>query len=547
MESQSIAIAAAAAGLLVGVGVAWLMLRSRLAATQQTAAEAASALQIELASAKERVRFLEDERAAAQLNLKELAAQGEQWRTNLESARAELSELRERASRVAILDSQIQSTQERAQEHEAEIRRLSESNAQKHQALASAQEQITELQGERAKLAQRIEEGAAALTAARDQCAAGEARIAELTKQVELQEKNAQAQLATLQEARESLSHQFKSLANEILEEKSKRFTEQNQANLGQLLDPLKLKITEFQAKVEDVYIQEGKDRSALAEQVRQLSELNRTISQDAKNLTRALKGSSKTQGNWGELVLERVLEASGLRKGEEYDVQESHTRADGSRVQPDVVIHLPEDRHLVVDAKVSLNAYEDYTTAEEDGERQAAAKRHLDSIRTHMKGLSEKNYQSLYGIKSLDFVLMFVPIEPAFMLAVTQDRELFMDAWQKNVLMVSPSTLLFVVRTVAHLWRQEAQTRNAQDIAKRGAELYDKLVGFVADLESVGTRLSLARDAYEAARNKLSTGRGNVIRQAEMLRELGVKPSKKLPAQMVDGAVEDGPGAPDS
>jgi DNA recombination protein RmuC len=183
--------------------------------------------------------------------------------------------------------------------------------------------------------------------------------------------------------------------------------------------------------------------------------------------------------------VLERVLEASGLRKGEEYDVQESHNRDDGTRAQPDVVVHLPEDRHLVVDAKASLIAYEDFASAEDEGDRQAALKRHLDSVRAHIKGLSGKNYQVLYGLKSLDFVFMFVPIEPAFMLAVTHDRELFMDAWQKNVLLVSPSTLLFVVRTVAHLWRQEAQSRNAQEIAKRGADLYDKLVAFVEDLES--------------------------------------------------------------
>lgn len=270
--------------------------------------------------------------------------------------------------------------------------------------------------------------------------------------------------------------------------------------------------------------------------------DLNQSLSQDAKNLTRALKGSSKAQGNWGELVLERVLEASGLRKGEEYDVQESHTRDDGSRAQPDVVVHLPEDRHLVVDAKVSLTAYEDFASAETEEDRQRAIKRHLDSIRAHIKGLSDKNYQALYGLKSLDFVLMFIPIEPAFMLGVTHDRELFMDAWQKNVLLVSPSTLLFVVRTVAHLWRQEAQNRNAQDIAKRGAELYDKLVGFVEDLESLGNRLHQAQKEYDAAHSKLTGGRGNVIRQAEMLKQLGVKPTKALPAALVEVATDEAP-----
>jgi len=249
------------------------------------------------------------------------------------------------------------------------------------------------------------------------------------------------------------------------------------------------------------------------------------------------LKGSAKTQGNWGELILERVLEASGLRKGMEYEAQASVNRDDGGRAQPDVVIRLPEDRNLVVDAKVSLVAYEEFASAEDDPARAAAKKRHLDSIRNHMKGLSERNYQSLYGLKSLDFVLMFVPIEPAFMMAVSEDNALFMDAWNKNVLLVSPSTLLFVVRTVAHLWRQEAQSRNAQEIAKRGAELYDRLTAFVSDLERVGKNIKQASDAYSDAFDKLTRNKGNVIRQAEMLRQLGVKPTKSLPGLLVDNA----------
>lgn len=363
------------------------------------------------------------------------------------------------------------------------------------------------------------------------------AQVAALNTQLVQERSQSTEKLALLQNARDELSSQFKNLANDILEEKSKRFSEQNQQSLGQLLEPLKTRLQEFQGKVEQVYVQEGKDRSALAEQVRQLMELNKTVSQEANNLTKALKGSNKTQGNWGELILERVLETAGLRKGEEFDVQESHTTGDGKRLQPDVVLHLPEDRHLVIDAKATLVAYEDYANAEDDKHREAALKRHLDAVRAHIKGLSEKNYQDLNGLKSLDFVLMFIPIEPAFMLAVTHDRELFMDAWNKNVLLVSPSTLLFVVRTVASLWRQEAQNRNAQDIAKRGAELYDKLAGFVEDMESLGNRLAQAQKDYDGAMGKLSTGRGNLIRQAEMLKKLGVKPNKALPTPMVEQA----------
>jgi DNA recombination protein RmuC len=365
--------------------------------------------------------------------------------------------------------------------------------------------------------------------------------VAQLRNTLEGERNVSQEKLNLLLDAKQVLSDQFKALANEILEEKSKRFTEQNQSNLGALLDPLKVRINEFQSKIEDTYVKEGKDRTALGEQVRQLMELNQHLSEDAKNLTRALRGSSKAQGSWGELVLERVLEGSGLRKGEEYVVQSSHTREDGTRALPDVIIHLPEGRSLVIDSKVSLVAYEEFAVTEGETERAASAKRHMDSIKGHIKGLSGKNYQSLYSLNSLDFVLLFVPIEPAFMLAVASDRDLFMDAWNRNVLLVSPSTLLFVVRTVAHLWRQEAQSRNAQEISKRGADLYDKFVGFVENMNSLGLRLKQAQSDYDEAYGKLSSGRGNLVGQAQKLRQLGVKPSKSLAPALVDGAYESG------
>jgi DNA recombination protein RmuC len=335
--------------------------------------------------------------------------------------------------------------------------------------------------------------------------------------------------------ARQELSDQFKAIAADILDEKTRKFTEQNQLNLSQLLDPLKTKLVEFHAKVDDVYVKDTKDRTALREQVRQLFELNNALSQDAKNLTQALKGSNRTQGTWGELVLERILESAGLRKGEEYVMQESHHREDGTRAQPDAIVNLPQDRNLVIDSKVSLVAYEELCSGKSDEGRAEALSRHLVSVRAHITALAGKNYQALYQLKSLDCVLMFVPIEPAFTLAVTNDKELFMDAWRQNVLLVSPSTLLFVIRMVAYLWRQEAQNRNALDIAKRGGELYDRLCAFVADLEKVGERLAQAQQTYQDAHSKLTRNRGNVIRQAEMLRDLGVKPSKTLPPHLVD------------
>lgn len=426
-----------------------------------------------------------------------------------------------------VLRARISSAEVQAKgESQVEIARLGER-------LAASQEDNKRLEMEKGYLAALRDQ----LTAERQGLSG---RVAELNTMLESERSQAVEKLQLLNNAREEMGNQFKALAGEILEDKTRRFTEQNKTNLDQLLEPLKVKITEFQGKVQEVYVQEGKDRSALAEQVKQLVALNNQLSKDAHNLTSALKGQAKAQGNWGELILERVLEASGLRKGHEYDVQESHTRADGSRAQPDVVVHLPEDRHLIVDAKVSLTAYEEHANAETDHQRDAAMKRHLDSMRAHIKELSEKNYQQLYGLQSLDFVLMFIPVEPAFMLAISHDSDLWQDAWKKNVLLVSPSTLLFVVRTVAHLWRQEQQNHNAQEIASRGAELYDKLVGFVEDLDTLGSRLQQAQKAYDGAYSKFTGGRGNVIRQAEMLRELGVKPTKQLPQNPIDSALDE-------
>ena len=364
--------------------------------------------------------------------------------------------------------------------------------------------------------------------------------IVQLTTILELERSQAKERIEFREDSKEQLSNQFKTLASEILEEKSKKFTDQNKINLDQILGPLKIKISEFQGKVQEVYIQESKDRSALSEQVKQLMSLNNQLSDDAHNLTQALKGQSKAQGNWGELILERVLEASGLRKGHEYNVQVSHVREDGTRVQPDVVVHLPEQRHLIIDAKVSLTAYEIHANSDNDPERIAAIKKHLESVRSHIKELSEKNYHQLYGLQSFDFVLMFIPVEPAFMLAISHDNNLWLESWKKNILLVSPSTLLFVVRTVAHLWKQEQQNSNAQEIASRGAELYNKLAGFVEDLDMLGKRLQQAQISYDDAYGKFSKGKGNVIRQAEMLKELGIKPSKSISQSLTTDSAQD-------
>lgn len=364
-----------------------------------------------------------------------------------------------------------------------------------------------------------------------------------LRTQLDAEREQSREKIGLLVEAREQLSLQFKTLASEILDEKSRKFTEQNQLNLSQLLNPLQERLKTFQSKVEEVYVNESKDRSALVEQVRNLTQLNNALSQDTQNLTMALKGDRKAQGNWGEIILDDVLEKAGLLRDQHYVKQGGVSNAEGQGTSiPDVVIRLPGERFLVVDSKLTLPDYRAFAAADDEGERNLALKRHLAAIRAHIRGLSEKRYQTLYDLKSLDFVVMFVPLEPAFTMAVTHDNELFQHAWEKNVLLVSPSTLLFVVRTVANLWRQEDLSRNAKDISAQGAKLYEKLVGFVGDLDEVGKRIQQAQDSFGDARRKLIDGSGNLIGQAEKLRKLGVKPSKSLPTNWVESAADGAP-----
>ncbi len=518
------------AGLAAGLFIAGLFLKKRLSDAVNIAR---SEGQVELALLTERLTTATEDVKRLRNDLSESGQQGESLRRQVEASRNESAQLAERARRVPVLEQDLKAAATNAEEQGQQISTLRQKLGGAESTIASQLQEIARLTEESRELTVRHDRSLADLQGLNTQ-------FTEVSTTLDAERRQNDEKLALLNEAREQLSNQFKALANEILEEKAKRFTEQNQANIGQLLEPLKVKLTEFQGKVEEVYVQEGKERSALAAQVKHLMDLNRQLSDDAHNLTRALKGSSKTQGNWGEMILEKILESSGLRKGHEYHVQESHTREDGSRVQPDVIIHLPEERHIVVDAKVSLNAYEEYVNAEDDAGRETAFKRHLDSVRGHIKGLSDKNYQDLHGVKSLDFVLMFIPVEPAFMLAISQDNDLWQEAWKRNVLLVSPSTLLFVVRTVAHLWRQEQQNRNAQEIARRGAELYDKLVGFVDDLKGIGTRLTQAQKDYDNAYGKFVGGKGNVIRQAEMLKGLGVKPGKSMPTDVLDSAMEE-------
>ncbi len=342
-------------------------------------------------------------------------------------------------------------------------------------------------------------------------------------------------QKSEIEKLQDKFTKEFENLANKILEEKSTKFTAQNKENLDQILKPLSEKIKDFEKKVEDVYVNESKDRAGLRAQILELAKLNQQVSAEANNLTNALKGQSKTQGNWGEFILESILEKSGLVKGREYLVQESITAESGKRFQPDVLVKLPEDKTIVIDSKVTLTAYEKFSSAENEEERASALKEHILSIRNHIKGLSGKNYQNLYAIKSLDFVLMFMPVEPAFSIAVQYDSSIFNDAFEKSIVIVSPSTLLATLRTIASIWRQENQNKYALEIARQSGAMYDKFVGFVNDLQNVGYKIASARESYDEAFKKLHEGRGNLVTTAEKIKELGAKASKSLPQSLLD------------
>jgi len=327
----------------------------------------------------------------------------------------------------------------------------------------------------------------------------------------------------------------FKSLASQILEEKTARFTETNQTKLNELLNPFRERLKDFQKKIEDTHLSETTERRSLKDELKRLMDLNQQVSQDTKNLTTALKGEAKTQGTWGEIILERVLEMSGLTRGREYEVQDSRLAEDGNRQQPDVLIRLPPNRNLIVDSKVSLVAYERYASAETDEARADALAQHVLSVRSHIRGLSEKNYSALYGLESLDFVLMFVAIEPAFLAAVQADPGLYESAWRKNVVLVSPTTLMATARVVESVWRLERQNRNVMKIAEQAGRMHDAFVLFIADLEKATRQFQSAGESLDSAVKRLHTGKGNLVRRADEIRKLGAKAAKELPATLLE------------
>ncbi len=353
-----------------------------------------------------------------------------------------------------------------------------------------------------------------------------------------LQEKN-QEQKNEVEKLQEKFTKEFENLANKILEEKTNKFTEQNKENLKQILTPLNDKIQSFEKKVEDTHKESISHHARLKEQIIGLKDLNQQMSKEAINLTKALKGDSKTQGNWGELVLERVLEKSGLEKGREYEMEKSFAIDDDSkkRLRPDVIIHLPDGKKMIVDSKVSLTHYEQFVNADDETEKESFLKQHIQSLNRHVEQLSAKKYEDLYEIESPDFVLLFVPIEPAFAVALNNDNQLYNKAFDKNIVIVTPSTLLATLRTIDSMWNNEKQQQNALEIARQAGGLYDKFEGLVKDLTQVGKRMDDAKKEYSNAMNKLVDGKGNLITRVEKLKIMGAKAKKALPDTIIQRA----------
>jgi DNA recombination protein RmuC len=405
--------------------------------------------------------------------------------------------------------------------------RIANLEQQKEEVSNRLESELKEAKAEHEKLHQQKE---GELRAERDKNTSLDRKLAGLKAEYDALQSKLNEQKGELEQMQEQLKVQFENLANKILDEKAEKFTKQNRENLDQLLNPLGTKLEEFRKKVEETYNDENRQRATLKEQIRQMAELNQQMSEDTKNLTKALKGDSKAQGNWGEVVLASILEKSGLRKDEEYFTQQSETTADGRRLQPDVVVKLPDEKFLIVDSKVSLTAYERFVSAEEKEEREKQLKQHVLSIRAHVKGLSEKNYTQLYQDKTPDFVLLFIPVEPAFAAALQAEPELYNESFEKNIVIVSPSTLLATLFTINTIWKRDRQNKYALEIAERGGAMYDKFVGFVESMDDIGNRIRQTQDSYETAMKRLNSGSGNLVRQAEMLKELGAKATKQLP-----------------
>jgi len=440
----------------------------------------------------------------------------------------------------ALAEASQQNSQSQLQEKQSQLIKA-------HQSQELQQNQLRQLEGDlkhsQAKLDERqgdkpkLESQEKHITQLNSQLSERESQLKQEQLGRKKDQENLEEKLELLNENKVQLKQEFENLSNKIFEEKHKKFSQTSKEGLSSLLNPFKEQLEGLRKKVDDAYVSESKDRAALKAQIGELHNLNKQITEEAASLARALRGEKKTQGNWGELVLETVLEKSGLREGEEFVREKSITNEEGDRLRPDVIINLPEDKHIVVDAKVSLNAYTDYVNAENDADRVKYLKSHIDAVRIHIKSLAEKSYAKLPGINSPDFVFLFMPVEPAFMVAFQHDDKLFNDAFEQRIVVVTPTTLLASLRTVSSLWSIERQNKSAKQLADQAAKIHDKLVGFVESMEKVGTQLNTVQGTYDKAWSQLKEGRGNLISQAHKFKDLGVRVKKDMPKQVMETA----------
>lgn len=496
-------LALVASAALCLAGMIWLLWRRRQdRATESALREELDARDRQLRDSEQVQALHEQEVEHLQTALEEQKARSGQLEQSIEHWRQQSAALE---NRLAALDSELTAKQDR-------LAQLASESNQYQQRAETLSEELGQLKVE----------------------------LREQQVTLDKERRSASEKLELLEKNRDALKQEFENLANRIFEQKSERFSQQSKTSLDSLLNPFRDQLQDFRKRVEDVYTTETRDRQALRSEIKSLQELNRQITEEAANLTRALKGDKKIQGNWGELILERVLERSGLRKGVEYETQGSYRDEDNQLLRPDVIVHLPDQRNLVIDSKVSLVAYQQWVTADQEEERAAALKQHVEAVRNHIRALSEKDYSQLNGLHSPDFVLLFMPIEPAFVAAFQQDENLFAEAFERKIIVVTPTTLLATLRTIENIWRYERQSQNARRIADRAGAVYDKLRVFVEAMEKLGSQLHTAQGTYDNAMNTLTRGRGNLISQANRFVELGVRVKKELPKSIVDQAEVD-------
>ena len=520
---------------------------NRLTAEQRRSEEELSA-QIRLSDGlRGRLNTAENELAAANVHARRLSELQDELTAERSTANELHGQIRELDSRRAALETQVRHLAVQADE----LGRLKTESAALQKELADARVQNERLATQAEESSALKNSYAAELGRLKTDCAALQKELADarvqnrhLATRIEQEQQAQQEKLALLDEARDALGSRFQNLANQILEEKSRRFSEQNREQLGILLNPLSEKLGGFSQLVQNTYEKEAKERLTLENELKRLQQLNSRLHEDAAALTRALTGSrNKTQGNWGEMILESVLEHSGLAKGREYTVQAAavQTQEDGStrRLQPDVLVNLPDGKQIIIDSKVSLTAYVRYTQSQSEDEARTHLAEHVQSVRRHVAELSAKQYSDIDGLTTLDFVFMFIPVEPAYLLALQQDGSLFQECFDKRIMLAGPSTLLATLRTVANIWRNEQQNRNALAIAEEGGRLYDKFAGFVETLQKVGKGLDAAQTAYHQAFGQLKDGRGNLIGRAQKLHKLGLKTGKQIDRKLLEEAEE--------